>query len=37
LIVSLIGSVVIVAEFGREDNCSIPCNCDRKEAETTWY
>jgi hypothetical protein len=32
---SLIGSVVIDAEFGRKNHGSIPRNCDQKEAETT--
>jgi hypothetical protein len=27
----LVGSVVISAELGREDHCSIPRNCDREE------
>jgi hypothetical protein len=31
---SLVGSVVIDAEFGREDYDSIPHNCDRKGAGT---
>jgi hypothetical protein len=29
------GSVVIGAKLVREDHDSIPCNCDRKGAETT--
>jgi hypothetical protein len=28
--------VVIDAELGREDHGSIPRNCDREGAETTW-
>jgi hypothetical protein len=32
---SLVGSVVIDAELGREDHGSIPRNCDREGAETT--
>jgi hypothetical protein len=33
----LVGSVVIGAEFGREDRGSIPHNCDREGAGITWY
>jgi hypothetical protein len=33
---SLVGSVVIGAELGREDHGSIPRNCDREGAGTTW-
>jgi hypothetical protein len=33
---SLVGSVVIDAELGREDHGSIPRNCDREGAGTTW-
>jgi hypothetical protein len=32
---SLVGSVVIDVELGREDHGSIPRNYNRKEAETT--
>jgi hypothetical protein len=32
---SLVGSVVIDAELGREDHGSIPHNCDREGAGTT--
>jgi hypothetical protein len=32
----LVGSVVIDAEFGREDHSSISRNCE-KDAETTLY
>jgi hypothetical protein len=32
---SLVGSVVIGAELGREDHGSIPRNCDREGAGTT--
>ena len=32
---SLVGSVVIGAELGREDHGSIPRNCDREGARTT--
>jgi hypothetical protein len=32
---SLVGSVVIGAELGREDHGSIPHNYDREGAETT--
>lgn len=32
---SLIVSVVISAEFDKEDYCSIFYNCDRKEIEIT--
>jgi hypothetical protein len=37
LIVSLVGSVVIDAEFGTKDHSSILCNCDQEGARTTWY
>jgi hypothetical protein len=33
---SLVGSVVIGAEFGREDHGSIPRNCGWEEDKTTW-
>jgi hypothetical protein len=32
---SLVGSVVIGAELGREDHGSIPRNCDRECSGTT--
>jgi hypothetical protein len=32
---TLVGSVVINAEFGIEDHCSIPHNCDREETRTS--
>jgi hypothetical protein len=32
---SLVGSVMIRAEFGREDHRLIPQNCDWERAETT--
>jgi hypothetical protein len=28
--------VVIDAELGKEDHCSISHNCDQERAETTW-
>jgi hypothetical protein len=34
-ILSLVGSVVIIAELGREDYGLISHNCNREEAETT--
>jgi hypothetical protein len=32
---SLVGPVVIDCRLGREDHCSIICNCNREGTETT--